>query len=134
MRVAAADLGATSGRVVLLDLTDDGPQLRDVSRFRYVSERTADGRWQWPIRQIYTSVLDGLAEAAAQGAQSWAIDSWGVDVGIVDPRQPLGTHIGPVYSYRDPHHALGMARVDDVIPWSELYAISGIQRMPINTI
>ena len=134
MRVAAADLGATSGRIVTVDLTDNGPLLDEVSRFRYVSEQNEEGRWQWPIDTIYASVLDGLAEAATRGAQSWAVDSWGVDFGVVQPAAPLGTHVGPVYSYRDPFHGRGVSIVEERITWPDLYNTCGIARMPINTV
>lgn len=134
MRVAAADLGATSGRVVVVDLADEGPSLTEVVRFRNGAHQGPDGLWQWAIGDLHESVMDGLRKARALGAVAWGIDTWGVDYGIVRPDAPLGTHVGPVVSHRDPRHAAGVSAVERAIAWEELYGIGGIQHMDINTI
>lgn len=134
MRVAAADLGATSGRVVVVDLEGGQPRITEVVRFRNGAELGPDGLWQWPIRRLHDAVMDGLAMAHDLGAQSWGIDSWGVDFGVVRPDDDLGSHVGPVLSHRDPRHAEGMALMESRMPWEQLYGIGGIQRMDINTV
>ena len=134
MKVAAADLGATSGRVVVVELGADGPMLTDVVRFRNGARLGGDGLWQWPIAELHEAVLGGLAQAREMGAHAWGIDSWGVDYGVVRPGDPLGSHVGPVVSHRDPQHSRGLPVVESAVPWEQLYGIGGIQRMDINTI
>lgn len=132
MKVAAADLGATSGRVALVDLREGVPDVSVISRFRNGAVRDEGGRWVWPMLDLYASVAEGVAQAAAAGARSWGVDGWGVDFGVVRPGER--ETVGPVFSHRDPRHELGLARVDDLISWPEHYAICGIQRLAINTV
>ena len=134
MKVAAADLGATSGRIVVVDIGAAGPTVSDVTRFRNGARLGPDGLWEWPIEELYEEVMSGLQQAREMGAQSWGIDSWGVDYGVVLPGAPLGERVGPVVSHRDPRHAAGMSLFEGRLPWEQLYAIGGIQRMDINTV
>ena len=126
-RVAAVDIGATSGRIMTAELDDAGIRLSEAARFpnRIIE---ADGRWTWDIDGLYGRVVDGLRLVGE--VDSWGIDTWAVDYGVVHD----GRRIGPVRAYRDPIHETGLARVDAVIPWARHYDIAGIQRMPINTV
>lgn len=128
-KVAAVDIGATSGRVMLAGLTDTGPTLQEVRRFPN-QPREQNGRWAWDIGALRDEVRAGTLAARDLGAMSLGIDTWAVDYGVVRD----GTIIGPVGAYRDPRHAAGIGIVDARIDWSVLYAATGIQRMPINTI
>jgi len=128
-RVAAVDIGATSGRVVLADLAASGPTLQVLSRFPN-DLRHADGEWTWDILALYRHMLDGLALAVEHDVVSWGIDTWAVDYGVLRD----GDLVGPVRAYRDPRNAAGAERVRSTIPWDTLYGITGIQDMPINTI
>ena len=63
MRVAAADLGAASGRVIVGDIGVDTLELRECHRFPNRPVRIA-GTLHWDILALYQGVLDGLREAA----------------------------------------------------------------------
>lgn len=128
-RVAAVDIGAGSGRVVLCDLVDGIPSLTEVSRFRNGPIRV-EGCWTWDVATLNRSVVDGLAEAVALGARSCGIDTWAIDYGVVDD---LGGLIGPVIAYRDDRHALGVDRARAVLSWERHYDVTGIQHLPFNT-
>ena len=128
-KVAAVDIGATSGRVVVAELGADGPTLDVLARFPNVLAR-ADDAWTWDIRTLYDGMLVGLAQAAAAGARSFGIDTWAIDYGVVRD----GALVGPVRAYRDPRHERGIAVVRRRLAWERQYAITGIQDMPINTI
>ena len=128
-RVAAVDIGAGSGRVVLCDLVAGVPSLTEVSRFPN-GPRQVDGRWTWDVETLHRSVADGLAESVALGAGSCGIDTWAIDYGVVDR---AGSLIGPVIAYRDDGHALGVERARSVLPWERHYAVTGIQYLQFNT-
>ena len=125
--VAGADLGASGGRVIAARVSRSGVELHEVSRFPNEPVR-AGGTLYWDILRLYGSVLSGLRLAAASFPLSSAgIDSWGVDYGLLDA---AGALIGNPVHYRD-------SRIDGVtvpVPAVELYAVTGIQQMPINTI
>jgi sugar (pentulose or hexulose) kinase len=125
--VAGADLGASGGRVIAARVSRSGVELHEVSRFPNEPVR-AGGTLYWDILRLYRSVLSGLRLAAASFPLSGAgIDSWGVDYGLLDA---TGALIGNPVHYRD-------SRTDGVtvpVPATELYAVTGIQQLPINTI
>jgi sugar (pentulose or hexulose) kinase len=125
--VAAVDLGASGGRVIAGRVSGSGVELRDVSRFPN-EPVMAGGTLYWDILRLHGSVLAGLSAAAsAFPLASAGIDSWGVDYGLLDA---TGALIGNPVHYRD-------ARTDGVtaaVPFDELYAVTGIQHLPFNTI
>jgi len=134
--VAAVDLGASSGRVMTGRLAGDGPrtrelELREAHRFPNQPFRVL-GTLHWDVCRLYAGLVDGL-RAARRDAElsSVGIDSWGVDYGLLGPD---GALLGIPVHYRD---ARTDGMVDEVlasIPAAELYAVTGIQQLPINTI
>ena len=88
----------------------------------------AGGTLYWDILRLYASVESGLRDAAAAYPLSGAgIDSWAVDYGLLDAG---GALLGNPVHYRD-------GRTDGVtvpVPAAELYAATGIQHLPFNTI
>jgi rhamnulokinase len=128
---AAVDLGAQSGRVALGRL--DGERLTVEELHRFPNEPVLDGgRLQWDIRRLYRETIDGLAAAArAADIDALAVDSWAVDFGLVDADGRLLAN--PVH-YRDRRRAAAFDSVLAQIPARELYARTGIQLLPINTI
>lgn len=83
------------------------------------------------MEALLEGTIEGLNLAAMNGARSCGIDTWAVDYAVIDKQ---GTQVGPVYAYRDGHHADGMKKVRDRVTWEQQYHLSGIQDMPINTI
>src|ERR1700712_2928687 len=90
--VAAVDLGATSGRVLLGPgggVASKHPELRltDVARFQNRPVRTLDGL-HWSVLELYRDVVEGLAAATRQEPQlaSIGIDSWAVDYARIPDR------------------------------------------------
>ena len=63
--VAAVDLGATSGRVLLGYVGHDELRLTDVARFKNAPVRTLDGL-HWSSFELYRDVVEGLAAAVRQ--------------------------------------------------------------------
>lgn len=129
--LAAVDLGATSGRVVLGRVGRDGIGLEEVARFPNAPVRTIDGL-HWSILELHRSVVEGLAAAArtGPGLTSIGIDSWAVDYGLLRG----GRLLGAPYSHRDDRCAAGVEAVHAIVPPAELYRRNGLQHLPFNTI
>jgi rhamnulokinase len=129
--LAAVDLGAQSGRVAMGRFDGEVLELEELCRFPN-EPVVVRGRLQWDVLSLYREVLAGLRLAARTGEpDAVAVDSWGVDFGLVDADGQLVAN--PVH-YRDARRAAAYEQVLERIPARELYARTGIQLMPINTI
>jgi len=131
--VAAVDLGASGGRV-MMGTVGRGQQLelQELHRFPNVPVRVL-GTLHWDVLALFRGVLDGLGAAARAGAglASLGIDTWGVDYGLLDAD---GTLLGNPVHYRDTRTEGMAGQVLARVPAAELYAITGIQQLPLNTI
>ncbi len=129
--VAAVDLGATSGRVIVGRVGPDTLETTTVARFANDPVRLGDGL-HWNIAGLYSSVLAGLREAfrAEPGLASIGIDSWAVDYGLLRAGRLLGTP----FHYRDERTARGVDAVHARLTHAELYERNGLQFLPFNTL
>jgi rhamnulokinase len=113
--------------VIAARVSRDGVKLHEVSRFPN-DPVVLRGTLHWDILRLYADVVAGLKSAsAAFPLASAGIDSWAIDYGLLDT---AGTLIGNPVHYRD-------RRTDGItipVPASELYATTGIQYLPFNTI
>jgi rhamnulokinase len=131
-RFAAVDLGASSGRVMVADVGPDRLDLTEAHRFANRPVRTA-GTLHWDVLALYTGVLDGLRATGRDGGRldGVGIDSWAVDVGLLDDD---GALLGNPVHYRDARHATAVDAVHAVVPGEELYRVTGLQHLPFNTV
>ena len=129
--MAAVDLGARSGRVSVGRF--DGGRLTVDEVHRFANEPVqVRGTLHWDVLRLYHDVLDGLRAVARDArVDSVAVDSWGVDFGLLDRS---GRLIGNPVHYRDGRRAAAVEQVYARIPPRELYDRTGIQLMPINTV
>jgi sugar (pentulose or hexulose) kinase len=99
LRVAAVDLGATSGRVMAATVGPEQLALKEVHRFPNGGVPVG-GSLFWDVLGIHREVLAGIAEVARTGGlDGVGIDSWAVDYGLLDRDGEL---LGNPYSHRDP--------------------------------
>ncbi|SNT65456.1 rhamnulokinase [Asanoa hainanensis] len=126
--VAAVDLGASNGRVMVARVERDRLDLTEVARFENVPVRVA-GTLHWDILRLYDGVLQGLR--AAGPVASVGIDSWAVDYGLLDAD---GRLLGNPVHYRDNRTEGIMAKVAAEVTPAQLYSTTGIQFLPFNTI
>src|SRR5215469_3388108 len=130
--VAAVDLGAESGRVILARFDGQSLGLEEVHRFpnRPV---TLHGHRFWNMLGLWEEILAGLRKARklAGTLDSIGVDTWGVDYGLVDGQ---GFLLGAPFHYRDSRTDGVMEQVFARIPRDVLYRRTGIQFMPINTL
>jgi rhamnulokinase len=132
-RIAAGDLGATSGRVMRADVdTAAGTlALTEVHRFPTPTVTDATGL-HWDAPRLFDLVLAGLVHASATGPlDSLGLDTWGVDYGLIDE---AGDLLGLPYHYRDTRTDGVMEAVIARVGRQALYDRTGIQFLPFNTL
>jgi rhamnulokinase len=129
--VAAVDLGATSGRVMIGRVGDGVLSLESAARFPNGPVAGADG-WHWDFTALFAHVLTGLSDAVRREPElaSIGIDSWAVDYGLLRD----GALLAEPFHYRDERTARGVDTVHAVVPFAELYRRNGLQHLPFNTL
>lgn len=128
---AAVDLGATSGRVITGLAGPDRLELSEAHRFANMPVRLPDGL-RWDVLALYREMLEGLRIAARSGAvTSVGIDTWAVDYGLLDAD---GALLGLPFHYRDSRNAGAAEQVLAMCGAQVLYAVSGLQHLPFNTV
>ncbi len=131
---AAVDLGAASGRVVIGTFGPDGFALDEVHRF-VNTPINIDGVLCWNVDSLFEETLRGLSLALNRAHERGstlsgiAVDSWGVDYGLVDNKSAL---LAPVRHYRGADESMP-ARAADTVSAAEAYGITGISALAINT-
>lgn len=131
-RVAAIDLGASSGRVMLAHVGPDRLDLEAVARFPNTPVATPDGL-HWNLLELYDQAVAGLTTAARKSGgrlASIAVDSWAVDYGLLRG----GRLLGVPFHYRDEARSRGSDLVHADIGPVELYQRNGLQYLPFNTL
>ena len=137
-RVAAIDLGASSGRVSVVEVGQ--AMLRATCVHRFPTHTVHLGkRLVWDLAGLYAGVEAGLAAAAATGpVDSVGVDAWGCDYGLIDPAGDLS---GLPICYRDGRTltpgddgTTAVERVHAVVGRQALYSITGTQFQPFDTI
>ncbi|MEU6283070.1 rhamnulokinase family protein [Streptomyces sp. NPDC047028] len=125
---AAVDLGASSGRVMVGRVGYGALELSEAHRFPNRPVQVAEGL-RWDVLGLYAGVLDGLR--AAGQVDSVGIDSWAVDHGLLDAD---GALLGNPAHYRDARTEGVAEKVWATVPAEELYAATGVQYAPFNTL
>ena len=134
--VAAVDLGATSGRVMIGHVGPDTLEATAVARFPNDPVQTSDGL-HWNILGLYGASVNGLRAAfrAEPGIRSIGVDSWAVDYGLLHGvAEGHGRLLGNPFHYRDARTERGVEIVHARMPHADLYARNGLQYLPFNTL
>ncbi|WP_370616883.1 rhamnulokinase [Mumia sp. Pv 4-285] len=131
IRVAAVDLGATSGRVVVAEVGPGGARLDVVHRFANTPVRLTDGL-HWDVVGLFREVVDGLrlAVRSSPDLAGVAVDSWAVDYALLRE----GRMVSTPFHYRDPRNAAAVETVHAKVDPAALYARNGLQHLPFNTL
>ena len=127
----AIDIGASSGRHIVGWMENGVLRTEEVYRFPN-SVRRVDGHLEWDIDSLFANVKQGIREAFAKfpEIESLSIDTWAVDYVLLKDGKPLS----PVYAYRDNRTQAVLNEVHSILPFETLYARTGIQFQPFNSI
>ncbi len=130
--VLACDIGGGSGRVLKVDYTGSGLELKSIARFGNESVKVGKSLY-WDVIGILKGVKAGIGTAKSLGVKPAAIgiDTWGNDFAFLDKK---GFMLENPYSYRDARTEKTVAQVNASIGGSELYSRNGIQQVRMNTL
>ncbi len=126
----AIDLGAESGRVVLGRLEGGTLTTREIRRFPNEPVRCGNSL-HWDVARLWREICRGLTDIGEPALDGIGVDAWGVDYALLGERGEL---LQNPYHYRDSRTQGVMDEVLRKISKEEIYRLTGIQFMPINTI
>ena len=141
--MAAVDLGASSGRVLVGRLEGGRLLVEEAGRFANTPVHVwADGpgggaggreELRWDVLALWRGVQEGLRVAAAQHGpvDSIGIDTWAVDHGLLDAD---GRLLGNPWHYRDARTGAVPDQLAAHMTPEELYRRTGTQVQPFNTV
>ncbi len=134
LALAAVDLGASSGRVMLGRVGPDTLELTEVNRFRNGAVRLPDGLY-WDVLGLYQDILDRPARRPCGRPTRWpgSRSTPGPSTTACSTRTArcaaTRTH------YRDPRtEAVDRRRCTQQVDPARLYAVNGLQFLPFNTL
>ncbi|MBN1764331.1 MAG: rhamnulokinase [Sedimentisphaerales bacterium] len=128
----AVDLGAASGRVMLVTIENETIHLQEVYRF-INGPIEQDDSLRWDFNRLMNEIYTGIEKTLAleKNIQSIGIDTWGVDYGLLDEQGKL---IENPYHYRD-HRTDGILEYAcTVMPRQQIYRNTGLQFLTFNTL
>ncbi len=130
---AAIDLGASSGRVAVVECDGERLSVREALRFDTPQRRDPETGYQaWDVDSMERELRAGLSAAAGMAPiESVGVDGWGVDYVLLDAERE---RIGPAVAYRDDRTRGAMEQVFARMPAEEVYRRTGIQFQPFNTL
>lgn len=126
----AFDLGAESGRAVLGRLQRGILSMEEIHRFRNEPVEYG-GSLHWDVARLWLEMGKALTCVEQIPLAGIGVDSWGIDYALLGERGEL---LQNPYHYRDRRTQGIMEEVFRNLPKEEIYRITGIQFMPINTL
>ena len=127
----AIDIGASSGRHIAGWFENGSLHTEEIYRFTNgVHEK--DGHLIWDIENLFFEVTQGMKLALEKypAIATFSIDTWAVDYVLMRGEEP----VLPCYAYRDDRTQDVISDVHQTIPFETLYAHTGIQFQPFNTV
>lgn len=128
----ALDLGAESGRAILAALAGHTVELTELHRFPNTPVHLPTG-WYWDTLRLFHEICEGIciAQKACDDLDGIAVDTWGVDFGLLDSHGEL---LHNPRHYRDRRTEGVPAEVFKTVPRAEVFRQTGVQMMDINSL
>lgn len=140
MKLAAVDLGASGGRVLMGQLAEGGAgtqlTMEEVHRFPHgplYIPHDGGRRLHWDVPLLWNEILTGLRKCGQRYGRldSIGVDAWGVDFALLDRNGALLSN--PV-AYRDSYTDGMVEKVCERVGRDELFRRTGLQFMQINSL
>ncbi|MEK4512246.1 rhamnulokinase [Paenibacillus sp. FSL K6-2524] len=136
--VLAFDIGASSGRALIGQIVQQNSgepgllTITEIHRFPNIPVQIGN-HLHWDTVMLLQEVKNGIRKAFQAGytPESYGIDTWGVDFGLLDSQGEL---LGIPYHYRDPQTEGLIDELNEKLGRERLFQESGLQFMPFNTI
>ena len=130
--VLSCDIGASSGRMVLIGLEDNKLLFDVVHKFKNGPICINESIF-WDIVNIYGEIKKGLVEAKNHDVviDSFGIDTWGNDFALIDKK---GNMMENPFCYRDARTENMIEYVSGIIDSNALYMRNGVQLARFNTL
>lgn len=129
----AIDLGAESGRTIVGSVTEDSLVIEETHRFPNQPVILPSGL-HWDVLKLWSDIKAGISLSARKYSgdiSSIALDTWGVDFGLLDRQDLL---LSNPFHYRDLRTDGMIAEAFKRIPKQTIYQSTGIQFMKLNTL
>ena len=132
-RFLAIDLGAETGRAILGTLEGGRLTLEELHRFPNTPVRLPTGLY-WDTLRLFHEIRQALSICGRErklALDGIGIDTWGVDFGLLGSD---GALVDDPRHYRDSRTNGMLEKTFAVVPRQEIFAETGIQFMPLNTL
>ena len=128
----AFDLGAESGRAIVVTLEGARATMEELHRFANRPVRLA-GTLTWDFPFLYAEILEGMKVCAAAGVRpdGISVDTWGVDFGLLGSDGQLLAN--PVH-YRDSRTENIHSYSDPIMHRDEIFAATGYQPWELSSL
>jgi rhamnulokinase len=128
----ALDLGAESGRAMFCRLANGKIDLTEVHRFANVPVQLPTGLY-WDTLRLFYEICEGIRAGAkaAEELDGIAVDTWGVDFGLIGENGEL---LQNPRHYRDGRTHGVPEQVFEQVQRAEIFRQTGVQFMPINSL
>lgn len=127
----AFDFGASSGRGIIGQIREGQLEITEIHRFQNLPLQV-NGHLCWDLPTLVSEIKQGVEKALhLYDVQSLAIDTWGVDYGLLDA---AGQLIHLPYHYRDGDSQACFQELIKEIDEQELFMATGNQVLPMNTL
>jgi len=126
----AFDLGAESGRAILGRLRSGVLDIHEIHRFANEPVRQ-NGSLQWDVLRLWFEMRRSLERVADSTLEGLGVDTWGCDFALLGEQ---GTLVQNPFHYRDLRTDGVMEAVWQRVSAEEIYAVTGIQFLPFNTL
>ena len=131
-RCLALDIGASSGRLIEVELHEDTLTMQELARMEN-RPKPVEGHLCWQHESLFSEVVKGLCLAGDRKKKydSIGVDTWGVDYVLLDEK---GHILGHPVAYRD-ERTQGMIErfTRENMTKERLYEKTGIQFLEFNT-
>jgi rhamnulokinase len=133
LKMLAFDYGASSGRAILGVF--DGGKLVLEEKYRFPNTPVMlHNSFYWDILRLFHEMKQGILKTSAEEGKtlrSIAVDTWGVDYGLLDKEGEL---LGNPFHYRDRRTDGMVESAGAILPQREIYERTGIQIQKFNTL